>query len=227
MDIRELFEELYAQIKVNRAPFLVVFFIVVLMTYGLLFALDFYPEPHKADASTEDTDTEMIEESDTEPAEERVVAVVEEEPHSALPTSIIFDSLGKEVPVLNPDSDEVADLDAALLSGAVRHPDSADLTTKGNMFILGHSSYLPTVFNKNFQAFNGIQNLVWGDTIRVRSADAEYIYRVQNVYKAKASEVAVPATPGKAKLTLATCNSFGSKDDRFVVEASLIETKKL
>jgi LPXTG-site transpeptidase (sortase) family protein len=95
------------------------------------------------------------------------------------------------------------------------------------MFILAHSSYLPTVFNKNFQAFNGIQDLVWGDTIRVRSVDAEYIYSVQKVYQAKASEVAVPATPGKAQLTLATCNSFGSKDDRFVVEATLIETKKL
>jgi sortase (surface protein transpeptidase) len=42
-----------------------------------------------------------------------------------------------------------------------------------------------------------------------------------------ASEAVVGPTPGKAKLTLATCNSFGSKDDRFIVEASLIDSKKI
>ena len=226
MKSNELFEELYAQIKVNKGPFLVVFFIIVLITYGLLFALDFYPEPREADASERTEEMVTNEEEITEPAEVQDT-VIEEDPLASLPTSIYFDTLNREVPVLNPSSNDVAELDAALLSGAVRHPDSADLSTKGNMFILAHSSYLPTVFNKNFQAFNGIQDLVWGDTIRVRSVDAEYIYRVQKVYQGKASEVAVPATPGKAQLALATCNSFGSKDDRFVVEATLIETKKL
>jgi LPXTG-site transpeptidase (sortase) family protein len=109
----------------------------------------------------------------------------------------------------------------------VRHPDSADFKNVGNIFILGHSSYLPNVVNKSFQAFNGIQKMTWGDKIRLQSADTEYIYRVEKVYKTKASDAVVPPTPGKARLTLATCNSFGSKDDRFVVEAVLIDTKPL
>ena len=144
------------------------------------------------------------------------------------PQKIIFDDLGgKTVDVLNPVSRSIADLDNALLSGAVRHPDSADFVNTGNIFILGHSSYLPNVFNKNFQAFNDIQLLTWGDTIRLQSSDKEYVYQVDRVYKAAASALEVPNSRGLAKLTLATCNSFGSKDDRFIVEASLIETRSL
>jgi len=213
------FDQLYKEIAENKIAFLGVFFAVVLLSYAVLVIVDFIPEPVKTVQTQKEAETkEVIEE---------IPAIVEEAPVSPLPLKIKFDSLNREVVVHNPESRDVADLDTALLSGAVRHPDSADFTQKGNIFILGHSSYLPTVFNKNFQAFNGIQELTWGDTIRLESEDTEYIYRVQKVYKAKAGEVVVPYTPGEAKLTLATCNSFGSKDDRFIVEADLIETKKL
>jgi LPXTG-site transpeptidase (sortase) family protein len=92
------------------------------------------------------------------------------------------------------------------------------------MFLLGHSSYLPTVNNKNFQALNGIQKLEWGDTIRVQSEETEYLYRVQKVYEVKASAASADIEWGKAKIILVTCNSFGSKDDRFVVEGYLIKS---
>ena len=140
----------------------------------------------------------------------------------SVPQSLYIDALNRTVPVLNPTSRRVADLDRALESGAVRHPDSADFQREGNIFILGHSSYLPTVNNRNFQVFNGIQNLRWGDTIRLFSNDTEYIYRVERVYEAKASEVVVPVAGTGPMLTLATCDSFGSKDDRFIVEAVLV-----
>jgi LPXTG-site transpeptidase (sortase) family protein len=215
-------DTLYSEIKANKLPFFLVFFAVVFLTYLVLFVIDFIPEPVGTVAQAE-----IMEEKELLDTEE--LEAEEEEPASSepFPTKIIFDSLDKEVAVLNPESEDIEVLDNALLSGAVRHPASADLTTKGNVFILGHSSYLPNVLNKNFQAFNGIQDLVWGDIIRLQTADAEYVYRVQKVYEAKASEVFVPETPGKAQLTLATCNSFGSKDDRFMVEATLIDTKQL
>ncbi|MCA9362871.1 sortase [Candidatus Kaiserbacteria bacterium] len=142
---------------------------------------------------------------------------------AVLPTSISISKLGKTVQVLNPSSRTIADLDTALLDGVVRHPDSATLDQEGNVFILGHSSYLPRVFNKNFQAFNGIQDLVWGDIITVSSADAVYEYRVEKVYKAKAQDATVPIAGTGHMLTLATCNSFGSVDDRYIVEAKLVE----
>jgi len=221
MAFSDTFERVFQEIKRNRKPFFVVFFIIVLITYAVLYAIDFIPEPVSGE-KTQDTE-EVISEAEEEPV--KMVQQEEAKPLSPLPTKIIFESLDKQVQVLNPQSREVADLDAALLSGVVRHPDSATLTEKGNVFILGHSSYLPNVLNKNFQAFNGIQDLVWGDIIRVQSEDAEYVYRVQRVYQAKTSDVVVPNTPNKAQLTLATCNSFGAKDDRYIVEANLIETR--
>jgi LPXTG-site transpeptidase (sortase) family protein len=216
MRTADTFTELYSQIKARKVPFFAVFFVTVLCTYALLYAVDFYPEEPQAEEAT------MVEEMVLEET------VTEEIPETAevsypLPTKIIFDSLdGREIEVLNPVSREIADLDEALLSGVVRHPDSADFADEGNIFILGHSSYLPNVLNPNFQAFNGIQELVWGDRIRLHSEDTEYVYRVERVYAAEASDVIVPFTPGEARLTLATCDSFGSKDDRFIVEAILI-----
>ena len=112
-----------------------------------------------------------------------------------------------------------------MLSGAVRHPDSATLDQLGTVFILGHSSYLPSVRNKNFQAFNGIQDLKWGDTIKITATEGEYVYRVDKVYRAKAQDITVPIAGSVKRLVLATCNSFGSVNDRYIVEADLVETK--
>jgi LPXTG-site transpeptidase (sortase) family protein len=144
------------------------------------------------------------------------------------PVSITFDTLeGRTVRVLNPESRSVEALDTALLSGVVRHPDSADFARTGTIFLFGHSSYLPNVLNKNFQAFNGIQKLTWGDTIRLRSSDTEYVYRVDRVYELSADSGEIPIQEGSAKLTLVTCDSFGAKSDRFVLEATRIDTVPL
>lgn len=213
----------------RKMAFFGVFFVVVTLTYAILFIIDFIPEP----VTTEAEAAEMLSEETVDTSAEEVAAATatnETEPMAVvdpLPTKIIIEKLKKEVTVLNPASREIPDLDAALLNGVVRHPDSADFSEPGNIFILGHSSYLPNVFNKNFQAFNGLQNLTWGDTIRVQSGDTEYTYFVEEVYEAAASEVIVPHTPGKARLTLATCNTFGSKEDRFIVEAKLVSERAL
>jgi len=218
------FNELYRQIRLRKVAFFVTFFVAVLLAYTVLFIIDFIPEPVKevpVDKAT--TQTQVAQEVEEMEEVVEVVPAVD----SPLPLKVIFDTLDREVTVLNPASRAIAALDTALLDGAVRHPDSADFTEDGNIFILAHSSYLPNVFNKNFQAFNGIQDLTWGDTVRLQSEDMEYVYRVDKVYKAMASEVFVPETPGEAKLTLATCDSFGSKDDRFMVEATLVESHKI
>ena len=219
------FDELYRQIRTRKVSFFIAFFVVILLSYAILFIIDFIPEPIEEVSVEESDEVSQDEVIVVDPVVDVVVPakVVD----ASLPHKIIFDSLDKEVTVLNPESRAIADLDTALLSGAVRHPDSASFEEDGNIFILAHSSYLPNVFNKNFQAFNGIQDLTWGDKIRVQSDDMEYVYRVEKVYKAKAAKIFVPETPGEAKLTLATCNSFGSKDDRFMVEATLIGSYKL
>lgn len=211
------------------SAFLFTFFVVFTLLYITLTAFQTVPnfvvssDGEQADelvsatsstevfVSEEDVDTESVEVSNK----------------AALPLTIVIDKYEREVEVLNPESRVVADLDAALLEGVVRHPDSATLLEDGTLFILGHSSYLPSVNNKNFQAFNGVQNLEWGDTIRVRSLDTEYKYQVERVHKARASELEVPIAGDKKRLVLATCNSFGSKDDRYIVEAILVSEKPM
>lgn len=221
--------ESFLQILIERkVAFLATFFCVVVISYAVLYIIDFIPEP----IEMEQEEKEQIQKTTVEKAvvdtkpEEPIVEVVKV-PVDPLPVSIYFDKLGRGVDVLNPPSSDIAVLDEALLDGAVRYPESADFNTTGNMFILAHSSYLPNVFNKNFQAFNDIQKLTWGDTIRVRSADTEYVYRVQKVYQDKASNIVIPQTQGEAKLTLSTCDVLSAKEDRYVVEADFVGSQKL
>lgn len=210
----------------KAGAFLGVFFVVMVLGYGFLYYIDFVPEaPREANTAPEAIDTAETIATTTPDMREAPEAAAWGDP---FPMSITIDRLGKTVSVLNPSSRSIADLDAALLKGVVRHPDSGDLNdNKGNMLILGHSSYLKNVFNKNYQAFNDIQKLQWGDTIRLRSRDTEYVYRVDKVYEAKASTVSIPTTSTEQKLTLATCDTFGAKEDRFIVEATLISKKAL
>jgi LPXTG-site transpeptidase (sortase) family protein len=218
----------------RKVAFLGTFFVIFTITYAVFAAFDFLPEPAKsvekpAVATTtvkNTTPTSTIETpatTNTHITTTTAQTVVTGE----LPKTLSIDTLGHTLTVYNPASRSVSSLDTALLSGVVRHPDSAELGQDGNVFILGHSSYLPVVHNKNYQAFNGIQNLKWGDTIRVKSATTEYVYRVEKVYKAKASGLVIPVAGEGKHLTLATCNSFGTTDDRFIVEASLQSTKPL
>lgn len=199
---------------------------VFLASYIVLVALDFVPEPKamEIEESLPAADEDRFIEQSADNGFDLPVGSLEE---PVLPSAIYIKKFDRTIPVLNPDSREVVDLDTALLSGAVRHPDSATLSQDGNIFILGHSSYLPTVLNKNFQAFNGIQDLEWGDTIEVTSAGNVYTYEVDKVFKANADNLTVPIAGDERRLTLATCNSFGSKDDRFIVEAKAVDVRPL
>lgn len=222
--MEEISHEKHLEFNSKLEQRIVFFFVcmgVVAITYSILYVIDFLPEKPEAVQAIAETGTNTK-------AEEPTSAEVTEPVHvDPLPLVIIFDSLDREVVVHNPQDSSVATLDNALLTGVVHHPNSADFKNTGTIFILGHSSYLPVVHNKNFQAFNGIQKLAWGDIIRLRSADTEYVYTVDRVYEAKAEDAEVAIQKGVAKLTLATCNSFGTKDDRFVVEATLSESHAL
>jgi len=208
----------------RKFTFFGVFFVVFSLTYLVLVAIDFVPEPR----STEEFAPEAPVEIKTEPEPiEQMASDVFEGDEPILPRSIYIPRLDCTVEVLNPTSRSVADLDAALLEGVVRHPDSAHHAQTGNVFILGHSSYLPTVLNPNFQAFNGIEDLEWGDTIEVTTDYGVVIYEVQNTFQARAQDVTVPIAGEEKLLTLATCNSFGSVDDRFIVEAKKVGVRAL
>lgn len=222
-DVHTIESSLFSSKREQTIVYFLVSVGVFALTVGFFYAIDFLPE--KPGTNDENVTTLENAPGATEPV---VAPVPEPVAIDPLPTKIIFESLdNKVVPILNPEARSVVALDTALLSGAVRHPDSADFEQKGTILLLGHSSYLPNVINKNFQAFNGIQKLVWGDTIRLQSSDMEYVYRVDRVYQAKAEDGEVKIETGTPKLTLSTCNSFGTKDDRFIVESSLVESRPL
>lgn len=212
----------------RKYAFILTFSIVYFFSYLALVAIDFVPEPVTTvpEAQSEEikTDEESLIEHTAESDFELPVGSVDE---PVLPSAMYIKKLDRTITILNPTSRAIVDLDAALLSGVVRHPDSAHLGQDGNVFVLGHSSYLPNVINKNFQAFNGIQNLAWGDVIEVTSDTHVFTYEVEKVYKASASELTVPIAGSEPRLILATCNSFGSTDDRYIVEAKRVGVRAL
>ena len=145
-----------------------------------------------------------------------VVAVIE------LPTQIEIPSINLSVSITNPDTTDIQALDALLLKGAVRYPTSALLGENGNVVLFGHSSYLPVVGNQAYKTFNGIQKLRAGDTITVFAEQNAYTYVVKSVSKESANDAAIPLSVAGKELTLSTCDSFGTKTDRFVVVADFV-----
>lgn len=175
---------------------------VFAVTVALAAALDLLPETKDASLA----------------ASAALVADTAEAPE--LPTMIRIPALDRELPIANPVSTDVAVLDKALLSGTVRYPTSAKLGQDGNVIVFGHSSHLPVVRNSMFKAFNDIETLEEGDEIIVVGSGYEYVYAVESVEKANAEADAIPLKVSGKKLTLATCDSFGTKSGRFIVTAS-------
>lgn len=215
-------DSLLDRVMMKRWSFLAVFFLVFMLTYLFLVAIDFVPEPPAPEPTIVNNGALMSGPTMPLPALEQSDSLTPEKP-----VQIRIETLDKTIDVLNPASPAIAVLDEALLDGAVRHPDSALLGQDGNVFLLGHSSYLPQIYNRNFQAFNGIQDLEWGDTIEVTTASRVHVYRVDRVYKAVADDATViPVSTDDRRLTLATCNSFGKVEDRFIVEAVEVSVRQ-
>lgn len=204
------FGRAYAQ----KWRFLVVFLAAFLVSFSVLAAHDLVPEPVVA------SEPGVVATSTPTLAAAVLPAIVKPE----LPTRVVIPGAGIDVTIKNPTSTNVAILDEALLTGAVRYPTSAKLGEAGNVVLFGHSSYLPVVNNPAFKAFNQIQNLKVGERITVYGGDTVYVYSVRTVSAADASSDAIPLTKTGHTLTIATCDSFGKKTDRFIVVADLVET---
>ncbi|MGB4076080.1 MAG: sortase [Minisyncoccia bacterium] len=144
-----------------------------------------------------------------------------------IPVRIEIPTLGIRALVVNPTSANIATLDQALLAGTVRYPGSGIPGEEGNVLIFGHSSHLPVVYNQAFKAFNEIQELERGDRIILYGETNVFLYEVEKVEEANASTDAIPLAVSGAYLTLATCNNFGTKQDRFIVTAKLVEVTTL
>lgn len=143
-----------------------------------------------------------------------------------VPLRIEAPAIGLNTPVLNPQTRDINALDAELQKGAVRYPGTGKAGQDANMFIFGHSSYLPVVHNEAYRAFNDLSKLREGDEILVYGSEAVYTYEVKSVKEVQVKDAVVKIDTGKPMLTLSTCNTFGDlEEDRFIVEAELKEVE--
>ncbi len=224
--------------------FLGVFFVIFFLAATFLYIIDFVPEkPSDESMNVESVESfaEIVDVNAIAAAPVSVESAVVAAPIQPLasapstayastgnvPVRIVVPSVGVDTSVIEPKGSDIASLDTALLSGAVRYPASATFSEAGDIMILGHQSYLPVVRNKAFKAFNDLQDLEAGEEIIVYSATEKYTYRVFSVVLAQASDGKVALRKGVSGLVLVTCNSLGAKEDRYVVTADLVSRESI
>lgn len=145
-----------------------------------------------------------------------------------LPQRIVIPRISVDTSISNPDTERVDILDEYLKKGAVRYPGSGDLAY-GNMFLFAHSTGFRVVQNPAYKAFNNLKKLGNGDEIRVYSEDGKTVatYKVTSVRLVPDSEALVRFDTTAHMLTLSTCNTFGKKEERYVVEASFDRVERV
>src|SRR3989344_7210995 len=207
----------------RKWSFLVTFSLVFVGSVSMLARLDLLPDypPVSADQAP----SPVVTLATSAPRQADVSSAPVTKPES--PGKIEIPRLRLSATIANPTATDVTTLDAWLLKGAVRYPTSARLGEDGNVVLFGHSSYLPVVKNSAYKTFDDIQKLKVGDLVTVSSAGTAYTYRVRGVAKENAHDAIIPLSVGGRVLTLATCNSFATKDDRFIVTADFVESHLL
>lgn len=139
------------------------------------------------------------------------------------PIRVRIPSIGTDYQIVVPADTSIATLDAALVEGVVHYPGSGLLGENANILLFGHSSNLKYVRNPAFKALTGIQNLRTGDTVIISGDLYEYHYRIESLRLADKDEELVKFESGTPLLTISTCDTFGKKDDRYVLRAKLVE----
>lgn len=138
------------------------------------------------------------------------------------PTRVTIDSIGVDSEILAPSSPRVDVLDAALKKGAVYYPGSGTIE-QGNIFLFGHSTNWAIVQNQAYKTFNGLEKLKRGEEIKLEAEGKTYVYAVESVSLVDSNTAFVDLTKTGRRLTISTCDTFGRKADRWVVDAVLKE----
>ena len=140
---------------------------------------------------------------------------------------LVIPAINLRALLLLPKSRDVNVLNNALAEGPIYYPGSALPGETGNLFILGHSSFLPVVHNPAYKIFNGVKDLKQGDTIHVAAGSREYLYIVTSVEKKLADDAKIDLATTEKLLTISTCNVFGGKESRFVIRAKFLRSYPL
>jgi LPXTG-site transpeptidase (sortase) family protein len=134
------------------------------------------------------------------------------------PDRITIPKIGVNTIIEQPNTRDVSELDRLLQNGAVHYPGSGSVSA-GNMFIFGHSTGFSVVQNPAYKAFNNLEDLSRGDEIEIFADGDIYIYKVTKVTLVNDDQALVEFNNTARTLTISTCNTFGAKQERWVVEA--------
>lgn len=141
------------------------------------------------------------------------------------PTGIFIPSIGVDAQILHPSSILVDVLDEALKKGAVYYPGSGTLED-GNIFLFGHSTNWLVVQNQAYKTFNDLDKLNKGEEISLKGEDGKtYVYEVETVTLVNSDTAFVDLSRTGRRLTISTCDTFGKKADRWVVDAVFKEVR--
>ena len=176
-------------------------------TYAVLSIFGFVPEEFK-----------IVKENNISVPNQPVENLDDTDAEILLPDRIRIPEVGVDSMIERPQSQDVAVLDEALNRGAVYYPGSGTINV-GNMFIFGHSTGFSVVNNQAYKTFNDLNKLQNGDEIYIDSDGKTFVYRVKNVVLVDESEAYVEFGGTSRMLTISTCNSFGQKQERWVLEA--------
>ena len=142
-----------------------------------------------------------------------------------LPLFIDVPSLGIHSTIEAPDTKSVSVLDDALSRGPVYYQGSGTPGNR-NMLIFGHSTGFSIVHNQAYKVFNNIKLGKTGEYVFIQTSTGVYTYVVQNVKKVSKYSTWIQFNSSKPLLTLSTCDSFGKKSDRWVLEAEYVGYSK-
>ena len=224
----------HAHAHITTRPWmsLVVFLVVFFLMCVVLFLVDFVPEAPVTDATQQQPTVTTVATLTKAASVQNVNLIagptpaVSQASTGLKPTRVVVPKVGIDTPVSNPSKSDIAVLDDALLSGAVRYPGTAFMNEEGSVVIFGHQSYLPVVHNQAFKAFNDLQKLSEGDVISVYAGDTEFRYAVRSVQLVTTDFGSIALETKGQTLTLVTCNSLGAKEERYIVKANLLGTYK-
>jgi LPXTG-site transpeptidase (sortase) family protein len=202
-------------LKKSQIKFIIYFAIIFFVAFILLFSLGLVPDSIKnneGDSLRTLWDKAQKKAIDNQINQDTVVA--------ESPTRIVISKIGVDATISNPSTTNVTTLDEYLKLGAVRYPGSG-LLGVGNMFIFGHSTGIRIVNNQAYKTFNNLKDLKSGDIIEVYGSSKIYRYMVSSVVLVDQTRALVEFND-KNMLTLSTCNTFGTKSERYVVEANYL-----
>lgn len=188
----------------NKISFFVNFFIILIITFSILYLFDLVPIELKSIIGR------------------YPVKEFEGNRTGELPLNIKIPVIDVDAQIYNPATTSVEVLDNYLSKGAVRYPGSGLLGGGGNIFIFGHSTGIQFVNNQAYKTFNKLKDLKKGDLIFVYSNKYKYIYKVLSIKTMSADKKLVEFNTNSKMLTISTCSRFGEKSERDIVEAEFV-----